>query len=327
MASESAESASLTVTLPEDLDQWIDEQAAKLDVDRETVLVQLLASYRAMIDADERVDADGEVPAAGIEAIADAVERNLARELEDRIEVDVEPIVESILADRLEAQVESEVQSQLQTAIESVIGERIEEATDAVREQLTDRLDGLEDDYTTDLDDVRERVVQVKKETDKKAPADHGHEEFDRLTDLSERLADLTEQVGDMETAMDDLDSTVADHDETITAHDEAVADVESELSVVQDRLQTVAWVVNDLREAQSHTDPESVERIKRAAARADVDRAKCENCTNGVEIALLTDPECPHCEATVTDFEPSDGFFGNPRLLAASQLESGDDE
>lgn len=326
MASESAES-SLTVTLPDELGQWIDEQAAELDVDRETVLIQLLASYRAMVEFDEGADGEGDVPAAGVATIAETVERNLARELEDQIEADLEPLVESILADTLDERVESEVQSQLRTAIESAIGDRIEEATDTVRQQLRDRVESLEDDYRTNLDDVRDRVVQVKKETDGKAPADHDHEEFDQLGDLSERLAGLTEQVTDLEVAMNDLDSAIANHDETITEHDDAVADVESELSVVQERLQTVAWVVNDLREAQTHTDPESVERIKRAAARADVDRAKCENCTNGVEIALLTDPECPHCEATVTDFEPGGGFFSNPKLVVASQLESGDGE
>ena len=70
----------------------------------------------------------------------------------------------------------------------------------------------------------------------------------------------------------------------------------------------------------------DAVERVKRAAAKADVDRARCENCDNGVDIALLTDPHCPHCEATVADVEGASGFFSKPKLLVASQLESGEE-
>jgi len=83
--------------------------------------------------------------------------------------------------------------------------------------------------------------------------------------------------------------------------------------------------VVSDLREAhESQGGMEAVDRIKRAAAKNDIDRANCENCNSGVAVALLTEPECPHCEATVTNVEAASGFFGKPRLLTASQLESG---
>jgi len=96
----------------------------------------------------------------------------------------------------------------------------------------------------------------------------------------------------------------------------------------MEDRLQTVAWVVSDLREAhESGNGLQAVERIKRAAAKADVERAKCENCGNGVTLSLLTDPECPHCSATVTNVEADPGWFRKPKLRVASQLESGESE
>jgi len=292
----------LTVTLPPDLEEWLDDRARKLGVDREAVLRQLLASYRAAAELDDNQP----VPPGG--PITEVVERELAAHLD----AELEAAVESVLADTLEDHVETAVRSQLGAALESELNDRISEATAAVRGDLGERLDEMEADYTEKLEDVRERVIQVKRETDAKAPADHTHEEPDRLGDLADRIEEL---VADLE----DIEHRVSDHEA-------ATEDVTERLDETRQRLRTVAWVVSDLREAHEEGGGmEAVERIKRAAARADVDRAKCESCGNGVEIALLTDPECPHCETTVTNVEPAEGFFGKPRLVVASQLESGD--
>jgi len=267
MASESTEDESVTLSLPADLDDWLDDRARQLDVDRETLLVQLLASYRAVADGDAGPD---EFPAAD-----------------------------------LEEAVEAEVQRQVRPAVA--------EATDAVREQLDGRIEDIRGEYREDLEDVRSRVVQVKKETDRKAPRDHGHEELERVADLAERLDELEE-------ALEEPDLLGPDGENP-------VADLAERLDELESRLRTVAWAVSDLRDAQETSDGEAVEHIKRSAARADVDRARCEHCGKGVDIALLTDPECPHCEATVTDVEAASGFFGKPRLRVASQLEPGERE
>jgi chromosome segregation ATPase len=278
MASESTEEATLTVSLPAELDNWLDDRAASLDVDRETVLVQLLASYRAAAELDGESN-DGVTALAGTETVEQAVE----------------------------------------SKVEDVVGQlddRIADATAGIQQQLGQRLDALEDDYNENLADVRERVVQLKRELDGKAPADHSHEDFQRIEELQAAIddlrADLEGEIADRETAVGDLSETV----ET----------AEEDIAELRERLQTVAWVVSDLREAhEQQTGMDAVDRIKRAAARMDVDRAKCENCGEGVDIALMTDPECPHCQATVTDVQAANGFFGKPRLLVASQLESGD--
>jgi len=111
-----------------------------------------------------------------------------------------------------------------------------------------------------------------------------------------------------------------------VPAHEESIADAEQRLAELQDRLKTVAWVVSDLREAQESSGGlQAVERIKRAAAKNNIERANCENCGDGVTLSLLTDPECPHCSATVTNVEASSGWFGKPKLLTAAQLESGE--
>lgn len=189
---------------------------------------------------------------------------------------------------------------------------------DAVEEVVANRVAGVEQRHEEDIEDVRGRVVQLKRELDGKASAEHDHEQFEQFEDLQTEVADIQSTVEDIEA---ELDSTVAEHDVMIE-------DIDERLSTLQERLKTVAWVVSDLRDAyESQGGLEAVERIKRAAAKADVDRAKCESCGQGVNIGLLTDPECPHCQATVTNVEAADSWFGSPRLLAASQLESGEEE
>jgi rubrerythrin len=278
MSSESTDEQTVTVELPAELDEWLDEQAAALGLDRETVLVQLLASYRTAeqleSDGQLRIDGDGE----GHSAVLGAD--------------DIEETVERVVDDQTTA------------------------ATDALRETLTARIDEVESDFQANLDDVRDRVVQVKRETDQKAPEDHTHEAFDTIDGLADEAAQLES----------DLESLRSQHQETAAEHAADIDDLSGRLDTLEDRLQTVAWAVSDLRDAyESGHGMETVERIKRAAAKADIERATCENCSNGVTISLLTDPKCPHCDATVSDIQPASGWFSSPKLLVAAQLESGE--
>lgn len=290
MASESTEEASLTVDLPPELADWLDDRARDLDLDRETVLVELLGSYRAL---DGEVD-DETLPVADPTEIREVV----ADEVEARFEEGMKDTVEWVLAETFES--------------------RLSDMKDALQSEVETEMERSQEEYEEKIEDVRDRIVQVKREADEKAPEDHDHEEFERLTAIEDGLADLEERVDGIES---DLDERVDEQADELGA-------VEERLDTVQDRLKTVAWIVRDLREAhESGSELEAVERIKRAAAKADVDRAKCERCGEGVSIGLLTDPECPHCEATVTNVEPADGFFSKPKLLVASQLEAGEEE
>lgn len=277
MASEPTET--VTVRLPSDLDNWLDKQARELGVNRETVLVQMLASYRATAELD------GDLDAAEFEFGAPSDE-------------DVEAVVDSRVEEAVEA--------------------ALSDATQTVERRLGSRVDRVQREFQEKLDDVRERVIQVKQEADAKAPADHDHEEFDRLVALGTQVDDLQ---GDVEHLTERLDAALPEQET-------AIEELEAELDTVEERLRTVAWAVRDLRDSvETDTGLAAVERVKRAAAKADVDRARCENCANGVDIALLTDPHCPHCEATVTDVEEASGFFSKPKLLVASQLESGEEQ
>lgn len=282
MASESSTERTLSVSLPEGLKEWLDEQAAAADVDREELLVQLLTTYRATAEqSPESLNIDSR---------------------------DIEDTVRSQLDDQLDARIEQ--------AVTGAVTDRLSEATTSVQRQLSNRIDTVESEFDEKITDVRDRVVQVKKEADAKAPAEHSHDELDAVPELETAVQEI----------QTDLDDLRAEFDEQVPDHEEALTETEQRLDEMQDRLQTIAWVVSDLRDAQeSGGGLQAVERIKRAAAKADIERANCENCGDGVTLSLLTDPECPHCSATVTNVEPAGGWFGSPTLVTAAQLESGE--
>jgi chromosome segregation ATPase len=300
MASEPTDEP-LSVSLPPDLAAWVDEQAADRDADRETVLVQLLAAHRAADEMDDGVDVgslDGSV------SVEDEVRSVIAERMPD---------IAGAVADQLE------VERTVEDAIEARRDDLAQSAADRASRQFEGDLDALEAEFVDKVDDVRDRVIQVKKETDRKAPAEHDHPDLlDQLNTLSADIAELQDEVDDLR---EDVTGRVESQEERLDEIDETVWDV-------QDKLETVAYVVRDLRDGgeMENKRATSVEKIKRAAAKEDLDRARCEACGEGVEIALMTDPECPHCEATVTDVKPGEGLFGKPMLVKARGIEPADE-
>jgi len=280
MASESTEEAAVTVSLGPELEAWLDERARELGVDHEAVLVRLLTAAREADAVDGTADVDGLAAAV---AATDAFGDAVGDAVDEALHAHEDDL----------------------------------EATEA---RLAERIETAETDFHEKLEDVRERVIQVKQEADEKAPADHRHEELAGVDALGGRVTDLEDELGALESRLSDLETTVE-------ALEPGAAEDVRTVEELQERLKTVAWVVSDLREAhEKRADSATLEQLKRSAAEADVSRARCERCGEGVEIGLLTDPTCPHCDATVTEVAPSSGFFGKPRLLAASQLESGEE-
>ncbi|MBX0295050.1 hypothetical protein [Haloarcula nitratireducens] len=303
MASESTEEGAVTVELSPGLDEWLDERAATLGVPREEVVRQLLASYQAAADFE-----DGSL--SGL--------------------VDVEAAVEDAMQDQLDAAVSAAVadalDGQVETTAEPAVGDRLPQIADAVEGRLDDRIAAVEADFRAKIEDVRERVVQVKRETDEKAPADHDHAEFDALAELESEVTELRRELIDR---AERVEESVADQSGRIDDLEAGSGDVEDRLDDVGDKLKRVAWVVSDLREDQGGRDSHqrAVDRIKRAAAQEGASTAACENCGESVEIALLTDPQCPHCGTTVSDVRPEGGIFRTKaRLVTAAQLEAGPD-
>jgi uncharacterized membrane-anchored protein YhcB (DUF1043 family) len=332
MASEPTDE-SVSVSLPSELAEWVDEQASERDVDRETVLVQFLAAHRAtqrLEDGTEVApdDLDVDIEAEVRKIIADRMS-DIAAAVANEIDVQgqvqqaVEVELEDAVADAVDAQLDAKLDDAMTAEIEETIDDAVERQVEtALSRQIGTRIDDLEDEFMAKIEDVRERVVNVAKKTNRNAPADHDH------PDLTDRINGLAADVEAVQDDLEDLRDELAGHADSQA---ERLDDLGETVWDMQEKLETVAWVVNDLRDSTEMQNKRatSVEKIKQSAAKADVDRAACEACGEGVEIALLTDPECPHCQAAVTHVEPADGFFGNPHLVKAQGIEAangGDD-
>jgi len=299
MASESTDEGVVSVELPPGLDEWLDERARELGEPREELVRQLLAAYRATTTELDEGDL-GTV-------------------------LDVEDRVEDAMAARVDAAVEEAVAGR----VDETVRERLPDITDAVESRIDGRLEEIEGEFQTKLTDVRERVVQLKRELDGKAPADH--EAFDAVADLEERLTELNRELvavrDDVAADVDDQSARTDELERELDTVRETMDEVDERLDDTESKLKRVAWVVNDLRDDQGGRDAHqrAVDRIKRAAAQEGITSASCQDCGETVEIALLTEPQCPHCNTTVSDVRPEGGIIRTKAsLVTAAQLEAG---
>ncbi len=170
---------------------------------------------------------------------------------------------------------------------------------DAVPAPVDERLDAQREEYVELVEDVRERVVEVAREMDDLAPADHDHPDLpdeDRVESLAADLADL--------------ESTVEDGFENYETVLEELTEAVDELS---ERMDTLAARVVD------RGGGEAVRDLRRTANQAGVRTATCEDCGASVDVGLLTDPECPHCRSQFVDVDADSGILGSPTLLVGS--------
>jgi hypothetical protein len=188
---------------------------------------------------------------------------------------------------------------------------------------LADRVGAVEDDLDDKISDVRERVVQIKRETDAKAPADHDHPALDERVEAAERAA------ADAERAVDDLagrlDRGFANYEEILEYLTDATEDLDGRVETLSE---AVAAMRSDLdRVVAAEHDRRAVDDLRTAANRHGERTASCDDCGATVDVGLLSRPRCPHCEATYVAFEPSAGFFGSATLATGDRpaLEAGE--
>lgn len=272
MGTESTGESEVTVQLPADLVEWLDERAEDEAIPREELLVQLLSAYRTTVETSDEI-------VAGDDGIAVAIDDAVGSELEERLRA-------------------------VETQLEAQAG-------------VEERISSLQEEFDEKIEDVRNRVLQLRDAIRDRAPADHSHERLEEFDAISDRLEDV-------ETAVDRLD------DEMANVEDRTVA-VETSLEEAESKLDRIARVVVALRkqiEGESSKSERTLDRIKHTAALEGIDVAKCDDCGRSVRIALLTEPACPHCEMTTSDLVPPESFFGKAKLLGtdAPALEEGDE-
>lgn len=203
---------------------------------------------------------------------------------------------------------------------------------DATLERLTEQvsdLDGrvetVEDDLEQKITDVRERVIQVKREADVKAPADHDH------PTLHERVEGVDQRLSDLETDVDSVGTRV---DRGFENYEDVLSHLTDETEDLDRKLTRLASVVVSLRRRTATaerqlTRMDAVADLKETANRYGDAKAKCEQCGGSVAIGLLSEPTCPHCESGFVDVERSGRLFGAATLRTGKPpaLTAGDDE
>ncbi|MFC4357358.1 hypothetical protein ACFO0N_05270 [Halobium salinum] len=247
------------------------------------------------------------MPGEHIEALSDeqvewldgeAWERGLDRET---------MLSRAVEAYRLLEEVEGE-----ESSVDPAALERRQTSVEDDVEGLLSRVTAVEDDVQTKVEDVRSRVIQVKRETDAKAPAEHDHAELrDAVETASTRSDALAEAVAE-------LDARVEDGFDNF---EEVCSYLRDERDVLDRKATQLARAVVDLRARVGELERRAsaraaMEELRREAARHGAATPDCGDCGSTVHVGLLDEPTCPHCGVGFVDFEPGRRFFGSTRLV-----------
>ena len=231
--------------------------------------------------------------------------------------------------------VDEQVPEAVRDWLRSLAAERGVPETELLRSLLADNdggdgvdreeLDRVEREFQELVEDVRERIVQVKREADGKASAEHSHQELrSTLEQVGREVGSLAEEVERLERS---VDGGFDNYEEILTHLDEATATLDRKLG-------RLASAVIDLRGRVADVSRDEARRTALAhltdtANRHGVVKAKCEACGEGVHVGMLVQPRCPHCDTSFTSLEPRGGFFRKSVLHTGTMpaLESGREE
>jgi chromosome segregation ATPase len=213
-------------------------------------------------------------------------------------------------------------------ALETALSD-LEARIDALESETdVDRIEELEAELDEHVEDLRSRIVDVVKEARSRAPAEHSHEEFDRLTEIEDGYEAVDSRLDELET------ETTALSDGIEARLDETEGDVESvseSVETLEAKADRLAGAVVDLRRrlkrVESHvTHQTALAKLLETAAREDIEKAKCDNCNEMVRLGLLVEPACPHCRSAFDGIEPGSMFFNSAWLTIADRpaLEAG---
>jgi len=184
-------------------------------------------------------------------------------------------------------------------------------------EELESAVEALDAELDEKVQDVRERVIQVKHGADAKAPADHDHADLSQDVERHGRKLDALTR--DVENLDDDLAERLDAVDDRLTAGFDNFEEVLEYLLETTDALNgkvgTLARATHGLRKqaerlATRVARRDAADRLRTSAHEHGVTKADCESCGGTVHLGLLTSPDCPHCAARITGVEPRTGFF-----------------
>lgn len=178
-------------------------------------------------------------------------------------------------------------------------------------EELSESIEEVEAEFGELLEDVRDRVIQVKKETDAKAPLDHDHE------DLASQIQTVSSDIERIDEELASLDRRLAGGFENF---EEIIEFLLDRTDALRADLQTLGGAVvsiqNRVEQLSAREQARArADRLKNEAAAHGVKTAVCESCRGKVNLAMLSEATCPTCESVFRELEPNPGFFGSSTL------------
>ncbi|MDZ5812891.1 hypothetical protein U4E84_16245 [Halorubrum sp. AD140] len=206
---------------------------------------------------------------------------------------------------------------------------------------IRSRLDALDDEVDEKVEDLRDRFVELYRDLESKAPADHAHPETaQRLDALAADLDRIAARLDEVEggaagrsTVDEAVEETVDDLDDRLRRVESRAADLDDlesriddvDVEDLDDKLSRVASAVVRVRRRleaaeRDRADREHLDALTAAANRHGVRKAACTDCGGTVGIGLLTAPECPHCGRQFAELEPNPGFLGTSRLVVGDR-------
>jgi archaellum component FlaC len=209
---------------------------------------------------------------------------------------------------------------------------REELATKRDVEALESRLGDLDEAVDEKIEDVRDRIVQVKRETDDKAPLDHTHEKLRKDVAAVETTVETVEKaVGTIGETVEGLEARLdqgfENYEEILQYLVDTTDDLSDETSSLASALIALKRSHKTVRAREQRR--RRTEELKDSANRAGVTDAMCDSCGNEVSIGLLTEPACPFCGSSVSGVTAKQGFFGSATLKTGSSpaLEGGEED
>ena len=179
------------------------------------------------------------------------------------------------------------------------------------------------------VDDLARELEEVAARLDALDAAVADAPSSDRVDDLGDRLDALDARIDELDAVrarLNDFDERLDGVDERLDGAESKIAGISAdELSEIDDKLSRVANAVVRVKRRldaaeRDRADRERVDALTRTANRHGVRTADCDGCGGGVELGLLSAPECPHCGRRFEDLEPNAGFLGTSRLLVADR-------
>ena len=187
---------------------------------------------------------------------------------------------------------------------------------------LEERISSLDEDVEAKIQDVRDRVIQVKRETDAKASDDHEHPGLRENLETNQNRIDRAVQTAEsLEETIDAMESRFErgfeNYEEILEHLVDQTDDLSAETSALHEVAKQLKRKLTALRAREQRR--QRTDAVKADANRKGVNEARCGSCGNDVTVALLTEPACPFCGAEIADVTPKPGFFGTAALETGS--------